>query len=161
MLSPYRSPCPRPHPRPHPTPRKGPETDPKQTRNGPKRTRTDPKRTETLGQETCRTKVSRVFRIFVPNFAPNFAPFFPRFFFWGVFVLRFVGDGDQKKFTKNPRRFSMQNSRANTKKIFTKFFWGAGKVTKRTRNGPKASSLGWDHWDGRGGLSGGGVGGGL
>ena len=32
-------------------------------------------------------------------------------------MLRFVGDGDQKKITKNPRRFSMQN------------FWRAGKVT--------------------------------
>ena len=29
------------------------------------------------GQESCRTKVSRIFRIFVPNFAPNFAPNFP------------------------------------------------------------------------------------
>ena len=27
-----------------------------------------------LGQESCRTKVSRIFRNFVPNFAPNFAP---------------------------------------------------------------------------------------
>ena len=33
-----------------------------------------------LGQESCRTKVSRIFRIFVPNFAPNFAPNFPRIF---------------------------------------------------------------------------------
>ena len=82
-----------------------------------------------LGQKSGRTKVSRIFRIFVPNFAPNFAPNFPRIF-RGLFVLRFAGDGDQKKFTKNPRRFSMQNSQANTKKIFTKFFWGvAGKVS--------------------------------
>ena len=44
-------------------------------------------------------------------------------------MLRFMGDGDQKKFTKNPRHFSMQNSQANTKKIFKKFFWRAGKVT--------------------------------
>ena len=43
-------------------------------------------------------------------------------------MLRFVGDGDQKKFTKNPRHFSMQNSQANTEKIFTEFFWRAGKV---------------------------------
>ena len=57
--------------------------------------------------ESGRTKVSRIFRIFVPNFAPNFAPNFPRIF-RGLFVLRFVGDGDQKKFTKNPRHFSMQ-----------------------------------------------------
>ena len=27
-------------------------------------------------------------------------------------MLRFVRDGDQKKFTKNPRQFSMQNSQA-------------------------------------------------
>ena len=81
-----------------------------------------------LGQESCRTKVVRIFRIFVPNFAPNFAPNFPRIF-QGLFVPRFVGDGDQKKFTKNPRHFSMQNSQANTKRIFTKFFWRAGKVT--------------------------------
>ena len=50
-------------------------------------------------------------RIFFPNFAPNF----PRIF-QGLFVLRFVGDGDQKKFAKNPRHFSMQNSQANTEK---------------------------------------------
>ena len=31
-------------------------------------------------------------------------------------MLRFVGDGDQKKFTENPHHFSMQNSQANTKK---------------------------------------------
>ena len=31
-----------------------------------------------LGQESCRTKVSRILRIFVPNFAPNFA--FTEFF---------------------------------------------------------------------------------
>ena len=68
-----------------------------------------------LGQESRRTKVSRIFRIFVPNFTPNFAPNFPRIF-RGLFVLRFVGDGDQKKFTKNPRHFSMQNSQANMKK---------------------------------------------
>ena len=33
-----------------------------------------------LGQKSCRTKVPRIFRIFVPNFAPNFAPNFPRSF---------------------------------------------------------------------------------
>ena len=71
--------------------------------------------TNLLGQQSCRTKVSRIFRFFVPNFAPNFAPNFPRIF-RGVFVLHFVGDGDQKKFTKNPRHFSMQTSQANLKK---------------------------------------------
>ena len=81
-----------------------------------------------LGQKSCRTKISRIFRNFVPNFAPNFAPNFPRIF-RRVFVLRFVGNGDQKKFTKNPRPFSMQNSQANSKKKSTKVFWRAGKVT--------------------------------
>ena len=45
-------------------------------------------------------------------------------------MLHFVGDGDQKKFTKNPRHFSMQNSQANSKKKSTKCFWRAVKVTK-------------------------------
>ena len=58
---------------------------------------------------------------FVPNFSPNFAPNFPRIF-RGVFVLPFVGNGDQKKFTKNPRLFSMQNSQANTKINIHKMF---------------------------------------
>ena len=37
-------------------------------------------------------------------------------------MLRFMGNGDQKKFTKNPRPFSMQNSQASSKEIFTNFF---------------------------------------
>ena len=44
-------------------------------------------------------------------------------------MLRFVGDGDQKKFPKNSRQFSMRNCQASTKKKFTKFFWRADKVT--------------------------------
>ena len=84
-----------------------------------------------LGQKSRRTKDPRIFRIFVPNSAPNFASNFPRFF-WGVFVLRFVGNGDQKKFTKNPRHFSMQNPQANSKTKSTKVFWRAGKVTKHS-----------------------------
>ena len=43
-------------------------------------------------------------------------------------MLHFVGDRDQKKFTKNPRHFSMQNSQANSKKKSTKCFWRAVKV---------------------------------
>ena len=42
ILFPYRSPSPPTPPRPHPTPRNGPETGPKQTRNGAKRSQTDP-----------------------------------------------------------------------------------------------------------------------
>ena len=68
------------------------------------------------------------FQNFRPEFYPEFcSKFSPNF--RGVFVLRFVGNGDQKKFTKNPRHFSMQNSQANTRKKFTRSFWGAGKVT--------------------------------
>ena len=33
-----------------------------------------------LGQKSCRTKVSRIFRIFVPDFLPNFPPNLPEFF---------------------------------------------------------------------------------
>ena len=44
-------------------------------------------------------------------------------------MLHFVGDGDQKKCTKNPRHFSMQNSQANSKKKSAKCFWRAVKVT--------------------------------
>ena len=39
-----------------------------------------------------------------------------------------MGNGDQRKFTKNPCHFSMQNSQANTKKKSTKVFWRVGKV---------------------------------
>ena len=63
---------------------------------------------------------------FRSGFAPNFSPNFPRIF-RGFFVL-LVGNGDQKRFTENPRHFLMQNSQANTKKIFTKCFWRGGKV---------------------------------
>ena len=81
-----------------------------------------------LGQKSGRTKVPRIFRIFVPNFPPEFCSEFSPIFS-GIFVLRFPGNGDQKKFTKNPRPFSMQNSQADTEKIFTKCFWRAGKIT--------------------------------
>ena len=71
---------------------------------------------EKLGQESCRTKVSRIFRIFVPNFAPNFAPNFPRVF-RGLFVLRLVGDGDRKKdHQKSPLFFECKIPRQTRKK---------------------------------------------
>ena len=56
-------------------------------------------------------------------------------------MLRFVGNGDQKKFTKNPRHFSMQNSQANTKKILTKMFWRGGNV-KKARKGRSGFFIG-------------------
>ena len=90
---------------------------------------------------------------FRPGSCPNFAPNFPRIF-RGFFVPRFVGNGDQKKFTQNPRHFSVQNSQANTKKIFTKCFWREGKVRNQSceypiyiwmsvliDSGPKSSSV--------------------
>ena len=83
-----------------------------------------------LGQKSRRTKVPRIFRIFIPNFAPNSALDFPRIC-RGVFVLRFVVNGDNQKFPKNPRHFSMQNSQANTEKKFTKGFWRGDKGTSR------------------------------
>ena len=59
-----------------------------------------------LGQKSCRTKVSRIFRIFVPNFAPNFAPNFPRIF-RGLFVLRKPkGDGGKGTGKKKSRQFA-------------------------------------------------------
>ena len=98
-------------------------------RETPNRSRKQPQPSRVfLGQESRRTKVSRVFRIFVPNFAPNFAPNFP-LIFQGLSCFVSWETETRKKFTKNPRHFSMQNSQgANTKKIFTTFFWRAGKV---------------------------------
>ena len=55
------------------------------------------------------------FRIFVPNFAPNFAPNFPRIF-RGLFVLRFVGDGDHKNSPKIPAIFQCKIPRQTRKK---------------------------------------------
>ena len=45
-------------------------------------------------------------------------------------MLRFVGNGDQKKFTKNPRHFSMQNPQANPNKKSHKSFLGCGQSSK-------------------------------
>ena len=51
-----------------------------------------------------------------PNFSKNFRASFPR-------------KQRPEKIHQNPCPFAMQNSQANTKKIFTKCFWRAGKVT--------------------------------
>ena len=103
---------------------------------------------KSIRSESCRMIGPRIFRIFVPNFAPNFALNCPRIFWW-VFVLRFVGNGDQKSFNKNPWRFSMQNSQASLKKKSTKVFWRAGRVKKHFKRNvlgttPEAH-LGEDH----------------
>ena len=66
--------------------------------------------------EKSQNESSPNFSNFCPGFCPEFLSEISRFFFWGFFVLCFVGNGDQKKITKNPRYFSMQNSQANTEK---------------------------------------------
>ena len=78
--------------------------------------------------EKLQNEGSPNFQIFVPDFAPNFAPNFLRIF-RGFLVLRFVRNGDQKKFTKNPLHFSMQNSQANTKYSET----NSGEETKQKK----------------------------
>ena len=86
-----------------------------------------------LGQESGRTNVSRIFRIFVPNFAPNFAPNFPRIF-RGLFVLRFVGDGDQKKIhQKSPPFFNAEFPGKHEKNIH--------KILLESRQSEKMQSL--------------------
>ena len=75
-----------------------------------------------LGQKSCRTKVPRIFPIFIPNFAPNFSRNSPRIF-CGVFVLRFVGNGDQKIFYQKKPPVSNANPQANLMKKSTKVFW--------------------------------------
>ena len=83
----------------------------------------------TLGQKSCRTKFPRIFWIFVPNFARILLRIFLEFS--RIFRASIRGKPRPEKITENPRHFSMQNSQPNTKKIFTKCFWRAGKVTIR------------------------------
>ena len=44
-----------------------------------------------------------------------------------IFMLCCLGNGDHKKFTENPRHFSMPNPQANAKKKLTKVFGGQAK----------------------------------
>ena len=69
-----------------------------------------------LGQKSGRTKVPRIFRILVPNFLLEFcSENSPKF--KGIFMLRFPGNGDQKKITKNPRLFQCKIPRQMRKNI--------------------------------------------
>ena len=54
-------------------------------------------------------------------------------------MLPVVGNGDQRKFTKNPCHFSKQNSQADSKKKSTKVFWRAIKVTIAGRKKSRSS----------------------
>ena len=70
-----------------------------------------------LGQESCRTKVSRIFRYFVPNFAPNFAPNFPRIFS-RIFRASFRGKQRPEKIhQKSPPFFNAKFPGAHEKNI--------------------------------------------
>ena len=53
-----------------------------------------------LGHKSCRTKVPRIFRTFVPNFVPNLAPNFFRGFEKGL-----AGRGWRRKGAKKQRKF--------------------------------------------------------
>ena len=48
----------------------------------------------------------------------------PGVLFLRIFRALFPGDGDQEKFTKNPRHFSVQNPQANSKKESPQKFSG-------------------------------------
>ena len=75
---------------------------------------------KTLGQKSCRTKVPRIFRIFVPNFAPNFPRIFLRRFF---FCFVSWETETRKIHQKSPPFFQYKNSQAkHEKKIFTECF---------------------------------------
>ena len=77
-----------------------------------------------LGQKSCRTKVSRIFRIFVPNFCPEFcSEFFPNF---SCFVS--WETENRKNSPKIPAIFQCKIPRQTQKKVFTKLFRRAGKV---------------------------------
>ena len=79
-----------------------------------------------IRSEKLQNESSPNFSNFRPEFCPEccseFSPNFSCFVSWGTET--------RKKFTKNPRHFSMRNSQANTLQLFTKCFWRAGKVTE-------------------------------
>ena len=76
------------------------------------------------------------FTVYAPSICPEFCSEFSPNYLRGVFVLRFVGNGDEKKFTKKPRHFSRQNSQASKKKYSQNVFWRAGKVTSPPQTPP-------------------------
>ena len=68
------------------------------------------------------------FSTFHPEFCSEFSQIFP-----GLFVLCFLGNGDHKKFTKNPRHFfqcqiSMQSERKKSQKFSEN--WRAGGTNR-------------------------------
>ena len=90
-----------------------------------------------LGQKSCRTKVPRIFQIFVPNFAPNFPWIFEEFSCFLSWETE-----TRKNSPTSPAIFPRVNSQA--KKI-TNILWRVGNVISRkgiaryggvTRTGP-------------------------
>ena len=80
-------------------------------------------------------RVSRIFRIFVPNFAPNVAPKFLRSFLRS-FRAPFRGKRRPERINQTSPLFSMQNVQADSKKKSTKVFWRAGGETVPPLNDP-------------------------
>ena len=82
---------------------------------GPRRGGGTSKCQECFGQESCRTKAPRIFRIFVRILPRILLRIFPRFFVeFSCFIL--WETETRKKITKKTRHFSMQISQANSKK---------------------------------------------
>ena len=82
-----------------------------------------PRMPEILGQKSCRTKVPRIFRIFVPNFAPGFAPNFPRIF------EEFSWETETRKNSpKSPGIFQCKIPRQVRRKNPQKFFEGTKQI---------------------------------
>ena len=68
-----------------------------------------------LSQKSCRTKVPRNFRIFVPEFLPNFPLNFPRFFL-RIFRALFPRKRRPQKIRQKPPPFCNGNSPGKKKK---------------------------------------------
>ena len=75
---------------------------------------------QNIRSEKLQNESSPNFSNFHPGVCPEFrSEFSPKFS--GVFVLRFVGNGDQKKFTKNPRHFQCKIGGRKVRALLRKF----------------------------------------
>ena len=86
-------------------------------------------RHQSLGQKSCRTKVSRILSKYLPEFCPEFCfEFCPNL--WMSFRASFHGKRrPQKNHKKKPPFFNAKFPGRFEEKIHTKIFWRAGKVT--------------------------------
>ena len=83
---------------------------------------------KTLGQKSCRTKVTRSFWIFVPILPRILLRIFPEFL-EEISCFVFLGKRRPEKINQKSLPFFNANSQANSKKKSTKVCWRAGKVT--------------------------------